>query len=210
MHPSIHPSSYMYINIYIYINIRVPLKHVLLDGFAGCSRWLSWSLQGHLISCHGVCSRRGDVFLHLWNYEEGPALSSRMSSFSLVGDVDWSWPNQNVQDQESSEISVCVQAYVYVYKDWLPQSLTTWKFIFWQTHGFGTGIINLVLFRAFRCTRSKVMKTMSGDKAIASSKGAVFWPVARWREIMQRQHGWMLHGADFRHVSKQLKRVMRS
>lgn len=28
-------------------------------------------------------------------------------SFCLVGDVDWSWPNQNVQDQEPSEISVC-------------------------------------------------------------------------------------------------------
>ena len=43
---------------------------------------------------------------------------------------------------------------------------------------FGTGIINLLLFRAFRCTRSKVMKTMSGDKEMASSKGAVFCP---WR-----------------------------
>lgn len=66
MHPSIHHRIHIY--------IRIPLKHVLLDGFAGCSRWLSWSLQGHLISCHGVCSRRGDVFFHLRNYEEGPAL----------------------------------------------------------------------------------------------------------------------------------------
>lgn len=41
---------------------------------------------------------------------------------------------------------------------------------------FGTGIINLLLFRAFRCTRSKVMKTMSGDKEMASSKGADFGP----------------------------------
>lgn len=130
-------------------------------------------------------------------------------SFSLVGDVDWSWPNQNVQDQESSEISICVQAYVYVYKDWLPQSLTTWKFIFWQTHGFWywdhqPGAIQSLSVYTVEGDENHVRR---GDGIL---KGCCFLPVARWREIIQRQHGWMLHGADFRHVSNQLKRVRRS